>query len=47
MTVHYAPQVTVQGAAGAQDVQAALDAHLDRLLDMLERRQRERERLEF
>ncbi len=47
VTVHYAPQVTVQGAAGAQDVQAALDAHLDRLLDALERRQRERERLEF
>ena len=45
--VHYAPQITVHGNADPDAIRLALGAHLDELLDMLERRQRERARLEF
>jgi ABC-type Co2+ transport system permease subunit len=45
--ITYAPQVTVQGEASPAAIREALDRHLDELLDRLERRRRERERLEF
>ncbi len=45
--VRYAPQITVHGNADAGQLRQALDAHLDDLLERLERRQRERARLEF
>ena len=45
--VRYAPQITVNGNADPAAIRQALDAHLDDLLERLERRQRERARLEF
>ncbi len=45
--VHYAPQITVHGNADPAQIRQALDAHLDDLLDRLQRRQQEQARLEF
>ena len=45
--VHYAPQITVHGNTDAQAIKVALDQHLDDLVEAIERRAQERERLKF
>ena len=47
MEVHYAPQITVQGNADPAQLRAVLDAHLEDLLERLERRKAENDRLVF
>ncbi len=47
MEVHYAPQITVQGNADPAQLRAVLDAHLENLLERLERRKAENDRLVF